>query len=181
MKSCLSEKDYQNYLEDQLSEEELSELKEHIGRCDACKAEFENWSKVKEALGMTSEIQVPSHLKDRVMESVRKASIQPLVQPRPARWAIAALLISALLVLVLPSNGMPFIQTVAERMITYLSMLLYNTLSFIGTDIKTFFSFIKAAIPIVCHYYWVFALSTLLLIVGFITLVLREKAKVKTN
>ena len=181
MKSCLNELDYQKYLEGDLSEKELGELQDHIGGCVPCRAELESWKKVKEALLAAEDIEVPSGLKERVMESVRKVKIQPARKSPALKGVVAAIAALALLVLAFPSSVMPLFDSLREGMVSYLSQLLYSTLWLIGLDIKTFFSFLKAAMPFLQSFTWVFASSTLLLVVGFFTLILKERAKLKAN
>lgn len=181
MHSCLNEKDYQSYLEDLLSKEELHRLKEHLKSCPKCSAEFESWEKVKEALMTTGEVEVPEGFKMKVMEGVRKESILPAAKLIRKSWIVAAAALAVLLGYFLMPVFIPFASVMFNDMVAYLSQLLYQALYFIGLDMKTFVAFCKVAYQLFQNYFWVFALSTTLLIVGFFSLILKGKAQLKSN
>jgi len=181
MKTCLTDKDYQKYLEKGFDKKELAGLEAHMAHCAKCRDEFENWQKVREALDQAGHVLVPDGLKTRVMESVRKAKIKPKEKPMPYVWGLVALIALVLVAFMLPINGVPVIQLIYKELVYYMSQALYYFLWFMGTDIKTFFTVMKALVAFISEYLWVFALSTGLVIVGFISLILRGRPKLKAN
>lgn len=182
MNSCVSEKEYNRFLENALSEEELTHLKDHVKLCAPCRAEFENWKVFREALLATCEIEVPKTLKSKVMEGVLKERFCHIQQPLSLRRKIAA---SALLLLLCGYYSLPYLKPYTDIILretgSYLSELFYSMISFLGLDMKSVMSLFRVIIPLMNYLFWVFAISTLMLIAGFFLLIFKGRTPLKPN
>lgn len=182
MNSCISEKVYNRYIEDELSEEELVRLKSHADDCPICHAEFEKWKALKVSLGETLEVKMPDSLKGKIMTGIRSVNIIPAPQPLGFKRTMTSIM---LLLLTVAYYFFPFLKPYTDEMtnelLAYISELGYSMLSFAGIDIKTVFAFYKAFISLFSNFYIIFASGTLMLVVGFILLILKGNTKLKAN
>ncbi len=181
MKSCISENDYNRFIEDTLKDEELVCIKAHLKDCESCRAEFEGWLELKKALLTASEIEIPKTLKSRVMNDISKASILEHQALGIRRVMAAAVLILLMVGYIFQPVFKPVTDMLLKEGIAYFSELFYSVISFMGLDMKSVMSLFRTFISLFNELFWMFAISTFMLVVGFFTLILKGRAKLKTN
>ncbi|MCX7774399.1 MAG: hypothetical protein N2376_14970 [Clostridia bacterium] len=182
MRNCIEEREFNLFLEDGLSHEDMRSMIDHAQTCAACREQLEGWKSLKATLDAASEIEIPPTLKVRVMEGVAKEKILPLLKPMGFRRTLAACVLVLLVAgyFLLPAVW-PYIGSFVNDGILYLSTAFYNGLSFVGLDMKAVMGVFRVVVDIFNQYFWVFATSTLLLIVGFCSLILLGNKKLKAN
>lgn len=167
MTSCISEKEFNRFVEDSLSEEELIQLESHLKSCEFCSKEFEKWKEFKEILLPITEISVPPSLQRKVMEGIRKESIHPA--PRSLNYS--RFMMSAVLLMMIGNCFQlyykPFTDTYLIDSVGHLSELVYNLFSFLGIDMGSVMSLFRIIAPLLNKLLWMFVTSTLMLIAGF--------------
>ncbi len=182
MKTCIDENLYNRFMEDTLSNEELRDLEAHLDGCEACRAEYEGWQVLKSALYSVVEIDVPKTLKSRVMKEIHETQILPAKPSMDIRRGIAA---AVLLLLLMGYLFQPLLIPAASVLLKeglfYLSEIFCSIIGFLGLDMKLVMSLFKAIIPLVNELFWMFAMGTFMLIIGFFLLILKGRAKLKSN
>lgn len=182
MSPCISEEAYNRFIEDALSKEELVSLEQHILECQDCHVEFAKWKSLKESLTEVLTVEVPDYFKAKVMDRVRHEKIIHVEQPLSFKRKMTAVMLLMLTVVYYFFPFLkPFTTAFTNEAISYLSELGYNLLNFAGLDIKTVFTFFRAFISLFNELLIVFTLGTFMLIVGFFSLILGGKAKLKAN
>lgn len=182
MKKCITERVFNRYIDDSLKGEELIKIKSHIEECAQCRAQFKEWDILKVSLPCADANKIPADFKSKVMTRIIK--INKIAEGETANkkgiiFASLAVILVALYYF-LPLL-FPEVQVISKELIFYASQLLYNLLIFIGLDLKTVMDIFKALMTNVGDLFLVFSLSTLILIVSFFSLFLRQRAKIKSN
>jgi anti-sigma factor RsiW len=96
MKPCIGKKEYNRFMDDSLSDEQIAGIEAHLKSCGQCKKEFENWKEIK-ALISASMVKVPESLKTKVMSRIREESIIPGAAPLPLNRTIVAVFLIIIL------------------------------------------------------------------------------------
>jgi anti-sigma factor RsiW len=90
MKCYRMQKKISAYLDGEISEEERKIISEHLERCEECRAEFAEFSRLADALNVIESIDVPPYFMVRL-----KAHIREQVKPVTLSLRIKSMVVSA--------------------------------------------------------------------------------------
>lgn len=181
MRSCISEKEFNRYLEDSFSPSSYKEFEAHINSCEACRKEFETWKDLKEQLNAASNISMPHSFKENVMARVAIEKIRPAPAGGSVRRVAALAFVSIILLyyILKPVLG-PSIDSLLRNLFMTLSTNLYAALVLIGIDPSVPIRIFGDIMSNMNTLFPVFALSTFLMIVSFVILVIKGKTSTRT-
>ena len=177
MINCISEREFNLFLEDGLDNPSISRIESHCSSCDACRNEFESWKELKENLRVAAEITVPEHFKERVMERIESEKMDSVPEKPSIRKGFALIFVSLTLLLYVlkPFTG-PILQKLLTEVIKGLSSWLYAALDFIGIDPSIVIKLFGSLLANIDSFFWVFAMSTLLMISVFLFVMIRGRS-----
>jgi anti-sigma factor RsiW len=121
MKCGQSRRLFGAYWDDEITQAEREWLEGHFGSCDACRSEYESYSRMLEAVGSLPRVEVQPGLAERALNRARRAAPAPdrvPVRSRPPVWiplTAAAALVGVLAAGMLQWTGMAPATRVAER------------------------------------------------------------------